>query len=53
MNRLFEEFVYHFIDRHRTRILPDGWRDVLRLCRGHGRHLAERLPGRRKWFAST
>ncbi len=48
MNRLFQDFVYGFINRYRERILPEPWRDVRlrRQCEGKIVHLAERLPAR-------
>jgi 5-methylcytosine-specific restriction enzyme subunit McrC len=46
MNRLFEEFVYRFIARHRQRILTNGWGEVQLRAQAKGRptYLAERLP---------
>jgi 5-methylcytosine-specific restriction enzyme subunit McrC len=52
MNRLFEEFVYRFILRHRQRILPECWGDVTIRAQSRGRvvYLAERLRDRRQVF---
>ncbi len=46
MNRLFEEFVFRFISKHRQRILGDGWGEVHLRYQASGRpiYLAERLP---------
>ena len=46
MNRLFEEFVYRFIVRHRRHILTNGWGEVQLRAQAKGRptYLAERLP---------
>jgi 5-methylcytosine-specific restriction enzyme subunit McrC len=52
MNRLFEEFVYRFIVRHRGRILPQGWRNVRirEQAKGETFYLAQRLPNRDRVF---
>lgn len=52
MNRLFEEFVYRFVERHRRRILPDGWRDLRITAKSSGRtvYLAEKVPGGEQVF---
>ncbi len=52
MNRLFEEFVYRFILRHRARIFPSGWQDVRLRAQSQGQlvYLVERLPDGRQLF---
>jgi len=52
MKRLFEEFVYRFISRHRQHILKNGWGDIrLRYqARGRAIYLAERIPSRKAAF---
>jgi 5-methylcytosine-specific restriction enzyme subunit McrC len=52
MNRLFEQFVFKFIERHRRYILEAEWGNV-RLreqAKGQSVFLAERLPDRRRVF---
>jgi 5-methylcytosine-specific restriction enzyme subunit McrC len=46
MNRLFEKFVYGFIERHRRQILTDGWGEVALREQAVGKptYLAEKLP---------
>ncbi|MBN1661467.1 MAG: hypothetical protein JXA93_23950, partial [Anaerolineae bacterium] len=52
MNRLFEEFVYRFITRHRRRILGNGWGEARLRYQARGRpiYLAERLPAGKAVF---
>jgi 5-methylcytosine-specific restriction enzyme subunit McrC len=52
MNRLFEEFVYRFIECHRRRVLPSGWRGlrITYKMSGHTIYLAEKLPDRQQMF---
>jgi 5-methylcytosine-specific restriction enzyme subunit McrC len=52
MNRLFEEFVYRFIERNRRRVLPDRWHDLRITAKASDRsvYLAEKLPGGRRLF---
>ena len=52
MNRLFEKFVYGFIERHRRQILTDRWAEV-RLreqAKGKPTYLAEKLPDGKRVF---
>jgi 5-methylcytosine-specific restriction enzyme subunit McrC len=52
MNRLFEEFVYRFIVRHRRRILTNGWGQVRPRYQAKGRpiYLAEKVPSGKAVF---
>jgi hypothetical protein len=55
VDRLFEEFVNRFMERHRRRILADGWGGVRLRAQAAGRptYLAEKLPGGWQAFRSV
>lgn len=52
MDRLFEEFVYEFMLRHRRWLLPDVWLDVRIKAQSQGKaiYLAQQMPARHHVF---